>query len=152
MTFLEDKKKAFGLSEREALFDRVTHKRLIELVKDDKVEVVDWKRDSNSYGDFRFITLRKGDEFLTFYGHGYHDYREGYLVKEWHFYFSGSRLNAWAHGKNGLLNELKREHQEYLARDKKAPAPSERGELFSILADLGDEDGAIADLEDAGYL
>lgn len=153
---LDDDARAFGLTDSEKLWDRVSHERLLELIDDAETIVVASERDSNSYGEFRFVSLRKGNYFLTAWGHGWHDCRERTIVDTWNVWLRTSRpydendtLDKW-----NVKKVLRMERETYQLRDakqRKQPR-SESAELFAMLADMGDEDGALVELQDAGYM
>jgi len=66
---------AFALSEREQLFDRVSHERFLQILSDPKTQVHALEVSHNNYGEYLFVTLsRPGTTkriFMTFYGLGY---------------------------------------------------------------------------------
>ncbi len=80
----------FGLTEQERLWDRVSHERLIGWLEDEETTVHRVEASYNNYGEFLFVYLsRPGQErriWITFYGAGYHDYRERWITGEWHWY------------------------------------------------------------------
>ena len=80
----------FGFTERERLFDRVSHERLLHILDDEASTVHQVELSSNSYGEFLFITLSRPTEerriCVSFYGLGLHEYRERWLMDEWHWY------------------------------------------------------------------
>lgn len=140
----------FGLTENEALWDRVTFDRLKEFIqKCDKV--VSSSRGANTYGEFRFVTLVIGNYALVLYGHGWHGFREQYLGK-WHIhlghYWKEDRERPGL-DKGKVLEELDREAPDY---ETVAQARSHAAYLFSTLAEMGDEDGAYTELQDLGYI
>lgn len=147
---------AFGLSEHEELFDRVSDVRFQALFDMPNVFVDTAHLDSNTYGEFLFITLRTEQQgkqfFITFYSLGLHESREQWLTTEWHFYFSDSRTPA-------LSTPLLKNEVQALTQQRRADValwaqtsslPSKRALLFRLLADLTDEDGAYTELEDMG--
>ena len=83
---------AFGLTENERLWDRVSHTRLLELLSDPKTTVHSLEESHNNYGEYLFVTLsRQGANkriFMTFYGLGFHEYRERWIADEWYWYES----------------------------------------------------------------
>jgi len=77
-----------GLTKNEALFDRVSHKRFLEIFHRADVSVVSVSFSENNYGEFLFVTLWGAEDELgiTFYGCGYHDRRERWFVDEWYLF------------------------------------------------------------------
>lgn len=147
----------FGLTEREALYWRVSHERINELLDDDQTLIHDIKESANSFGEFLFITTsrpgEKGRIFMTFYGLGYHDHRERWITDEWYWYQSTPypdliRNKVEKEEAQELLEQRMEEIKPYISE----ATQTDRGKLFELLADLTDEDGALAELEDLDYL
>jgi hypothetical protein len=145
----------FGLTPKERLFDKVSHERLVEFLADDATTIHRMEESRNNYGEFLFVTLsRPGQErriLVTFWGAGYHDYRERWLIEEWHWYL--------AHPFPEMLEQQveREEAQQRLTERLESIRPyvgeetqSGRGKLFEMLADLTDEDGALSEIEDLG--
>src|SRR4051794_5908978 len=83
---------AFGFTYKENLYDMVGHKRLLELIQAEETIVHQAQVSSNNYGEFLFITASrpKGDkrEVASFWGLGFHDRRDRYILDEWNWYIS----------------------------------------------------------------
>jgi hypothetical protein len=144
----------FGLSEREELFDHFGEARLRALLEQPETQVHSAQVDSNSFGEFLFITLSREYRgkrlYLTCYGLGYHEARERWLQGVWFFYpttVSAPRL-AQTLPKAQVEALLTQRRAEVAAWARDATAPSERALLFGLLADVTDEDGAYIELED----
>jgi hypothetical protein len=144
---------AFGFTERERLFDRVSHERLMALVEDEATTVHKVEENVNNYGEFVFITMsRPGSEgrvCLTFWGSGYHEFRERWLVNEWFWYDSQARPETLAQEME--KDEVRAQLEEQLAAIRpytNEQTQTRRGRLFEMLADLTDEDGAWSEMED----
>ena len=143
----------FGLTEKEQLYWRVNRERFEEIIKDDQTIIHTIKPSSNNYGEFLFVTAsRLGDQgriFMTFYGLGYHEYRERWITDEWFWYQASSnpdllRQKIPIEEVEKILKMRAEEIQPYAGLDKQ----TERGRIFEILADLTDEDGALAEMDD----
>lgn len=144
---------AFGFTEREILFDRVSDTRFQSFLNDEATSVHRIEVAANSYGEFAFCTLsRPGSDrriFFSFFGQGYHELRERWITQEWFYY----RTQPWPELIESLIPksealeriQARRADVEALATRE---AQSRRGELFELLADLGDDDGAIAAMDD----
>ena len=143
----------FGLNEREALIGRINQERFKEILNDDQTKIHSIQDASNNYGEFIFVTAsRPGDRnpiIMTFYGLGYHEHRERWITDEW-FWF---QLNLHEEHQEELISkedahELLEERlagiRPYINQDSQ----TERGKFFELLADLTDEDGALAEMED----
>jgi len=143
----------FGLTEKEQLFWRVTQVRFGEILQDERTIIHKIEESSNDFGEFLFVTTsRPGKQeriYMTFYGLGYHEYRERWITNEWFWYQTDPYPEL-------LKNKLSKEAaEEKLKQRIDAISPeigqdkqSTRGEMFEILADLTDEDGAKAEMED----
>lgn len=142
---------AFGFTEREQLFDRVSHARFRGIFDDEATNVHRIELSHNSYGEFLFVTLSRPDEHtrhsVTFYGLGYHEYRERWIHQEWYWYQTHPTMVSETIDKDEARKTLDNREQEiaiYTGEDKQ----SRRAQLYEMLADLTDEDGALTELED----
>jgi hypothetical protein len=88
---------------------------------------------------------------MTFYGLGYHQHRERWITGDWFWY----QANFYP----GMTEDQidKKEATEMIQRRRQDIAPylnegaqTEYGQIFEMLADLTDEDGALAEIEDMG--
>jgi hypothetical protein len=143
----------FGFSEHEQLFDRVSHERFLSLLADVQTQIHRAEVSSNTFGEFLFVTTSRsgGDQpvYITFWGMGYHEGRERWITDQWSWYqnstypeaLQGSLTPEEAHA-------LIEERQAAIAPSIDRHSQSERGKLFEMLADLTDEDGAWAELDD----
>lgn len=65
-----------SLTERERLYDRVSHARFMALILQPDVDIHEIKEDENSFGEYVFVTVSCRTDprvALTFWGLGYHD-------------------------------------------------------------------------------
>ena len=147
----------YGFTEKECLYWRVSHDRFTAILDDDQTMIHQIQESSNNYGDFLFVTTsrqgRSGRISMTFFGMGFHEFRERWFTNEWYWYQSNFQPN--------LLQERmsKEEAQELIQQRLEDIRPeitetnqSERGRLFEMLADLTDEDGAWTEMQDMGNL
>jgi hypothetical protein len=145
----------YGFSENEQLFDRINHEHFLGVVRDIETTVHQIQVSSNNYGEFLFVaTSREQEENqyrLTFWGLGYHESRERWIVAEWYWY------EAYPNQKTDSQRLTKEEVEQLIQQrlDEIDPEPnqatqSRRGLLFEMLAELTDEDGAYTELEDLG--
>jgi hypothetical protein len=143
----------FGFTEQERLFARVSDERFRALIEDERTTIHKVELSSNSYGEFVFVTASRpaGEDraVAVFWGYGFHDYRERWLKDEWFWYESPAYPDTM---EQTLSQE---EAQERLKQRLEEIAPylgdqeqSERGRIFEMLADITDDDGALADLEE----
>lgn len=147
----------FGLNEKEVLYWRVNQARFEHILNDKETIIHRLTESNNSFGEFLFVTTSRPGErgriCITFYGLGYHEHRERWITKEWFWY----QANPFP----DLLQEKvkKEEAADQLQKRRESIEPeiglraqSERGKLFEILADLTDDDGALAEMQDLEYL
>lgn len=145
----------FGLTEHEKLWDRLSDQRFQSLLNDPQTEVHEVHVDTNSYGEFLFVQMSRvteGQRYgLTTFGLGFHEYREQWITRHWHWYESHPSLIA----KKPILPKTEALQLIQNRRDEIAPhvtdtRPSQAALLFGLLADLTDEDGTLAELDDLG--
>jgi hypothetical protein len=152
----------FAFSESERLNGQMTHARFLRLLHEPSTSVLDIKESTNSYGEFLFVTVAgtlpvvtqpvcEGDGrfTLTFWGLGFHDARECYLLDLWRWHEAQFvDDNAPALNKAKCLAQIDARLQQCQAEAATLPAPSGRAAAFAFFAELGDEDGALTELED----
>lgn len=148
---------AYGLTAHEVLYDRISHERFMALIQAIETVVHQLQVSANNYGEFLFVTTSRtiGDERyrLTFWGLGYHEYRERWLSQEW-FWYQGTEnaVRDEQHiSKDAALEQIEARRQALPSLSEPEPQ-SKRGKLFEFLADLTDEDGAYSELEDLSHL
>jgi hypothetical protein len=145
----------FQFTEKEQLDDRISRARFMALVDDPNVDVNDIKVSTNAFGEFMFVTLscrtKPGSEPLTFYGLGYHEQRERWITGYWRWYesiFDAKELGVIP--KSEAKAQIQEREDFTRAGAATSPIPSQRAQLYSLMAHLTDEDGALTELEDLG--
>jgi hypothetical protein len=150
---LPEKPNPFEFSERELLFDRVSHQRFMPILEHEQTNILRAEISSNAFGEFLFVTTSRGvaekREYVTFWGLGFHNYRERWITEEWHL----NRADSYPENllQSLTLDEIRaviQERQTEIAPYAQGDTQSKRGELFEMLADLTDEDGAWAEIDD----
>jgi hypothetical protein len=147
----------FGLTEREQLWDKVSHSRFMALVENEQAHIHSVELSSNMYGEFLFVTMsRPADEqriSLTFYGAGYHEHRERWITDTWAWYETSLTTESaqQAVEKEEAIKRIQ-ERQAEVAPHADENTQTTRGWLFEMLADMTDEDGALAEMDDLGDL
>jgi hypothetical protein len=143
----------FGLTEREQMYDRISHARLLELLEDSATIIHRVEESYNNYGEFMFVTVSRPGKsrriLVGFWGLGFHEYRERWLTDEWRWYLANALPETT--GQQIPLEEAKELLEKRLESIRPyvgQPKQSERGRLFEALADLTDEDGAYTEMED----
>src|SRR5258708_33288115 len=143
----------FGFTEHERLYERVSDKRFRAILADEQTTVHHIEVSTNSFGEFLFVTMSRPGEkerkFLTMWGAGYHEYRERLLINEWRWYET-QQFRQMIPQKIALedAQTLIQARLDEIASHVTPPAQSKRAQLFEMIADLTDEDGAISELED----
>lgn len=145
----------FGLTRQEQLYNRVNDERFQAFLDDELTTIHRVETSSNNYGQFLFVTLSRmaGDQrrLISFYGLGEHELRERWIVSEWCYYR--------AHPFQDVIEQQldRQEAQDLIQQRREEIAPyvhqrpqSGRGKLFELLADLADDDGASAEMDDLG--
>ncbi len=153
---------SFAFSESEWLSDQMTHARFMRLLHDPDTRVLAMKETTNSYGEFLFVTLAgilpsvtrptlagDGRLVVTFWGLGFHDARECYLLDLWRFH-EAQLVDEGAPALNKVtcLQQIEARRRQCETDAANTPAPSNRAAAFAFFAEMGDEDGALAELED----
>lgn len=154
----EAPRQPFVFSENEELFSRVSDARFLAFVSDKRHIIHRAGVSTNSFGEFFFATVSKPEEdstrtAYTFFGLGLHEYRDRYYTDEWHYYRShhvpkASQYTLTVDDFMSLLSE----RQSEIAAELSRHGQSKHGKLFEQIADLTDDDGAIAEFEDFEHL
>ncbi len=143
----------FGFTETERDFYRVSDKRFQELFTDEQTTIHKIELSYNSFGEFLFVTASRetpeGRQPVTFYSQGYHEYRERWIDNEWYWYRANSHLATLKRivakdEAEEVLNQRREEIAPYITQAQQ----TRRGQLYEMMADLTDEDGAIMEMED----
>jgi len=143
----------YGFTEQEYLFSRVNQKRFQEIINDEKTIIHTIQESSNDFGEFLFVTTSrpgdKGQVALTFYGQGYHENRERWITNEWFWYEANTDPEKMQQKiEKEKAGELIKQHMDSIQPYIQEDVQTDRGRLFETLADLTDEDGTLAEMED----
>lgn len=145
----------FGFTEREQLWDRISDERFRALIEDEATKIHRIDIDSNSYGEFAFVTLSREIQgqrvTVRFWGLGYHEHRERWITAHWNWYRGNQypavlRQTMTVGEAQELLEQRRAEIAPYVTEETQTA----RARLYEMLADLTDEDGALAELDDLG--
>ena len=143
----------FGFTEEERLHNSVSDERLRALLDDPQTTVHKVDESANSYGEFLFITMSRpvGDkrECATFFGYGFDENRERWFFDEWRWHRANQVPETMgtsyeAHEARELLQQRRTSIAPFVTEDSQ----SKHGRFFEMLADLTDDDGALAEMED----
>jgi len=148
---------AFDITETEVLHWRVTDERLKEILANPNTTTHTVKLSTNTFGEFLFLTASRGSGpqrvYMTFYGLGYHDYRERWISKEWFWYQSQeSQVETQFKLTFEEVTEKLEQRLAVISPFLDQDTQTEIGWMFEQLADLTDEDGALVEMEDLGLL
>jgi hypothetical protein len=143
----------FGFTKEECLDGRVSQDRFKEILEDQQTTVHSVEESQNNYGEFLFVTASRLTAqrriCMAFYGLGYHEYRERWFTHEWFWHQTPSTRAAI---KNIIpkdeANEIIHQRLGCIGAHVNPDTQTARGRLFEMLAELTDEDGAYAELQD----
>jgi len=128
------------------------------MIRDPETKIHTVKESGNAYGEFLFITVSrevKGQKLImTFYGLGFHEFRDRWFTDEWHWYqtYASSESCKGEVSKDDAMKQVELRRNEVLTYAAEA-TQSEAGYLFEMIAELMDDDGAIATFDDfLGFL
>jgi len=148
-------KSTFEFTEDEKLFERVLHQRFMRLVADRRVKIHEINENGNAFGEFLFVTLSRRDKpdqrQLVFYGLGYHDQRERWIHEYWRWYESYMDKSGTVVPKQRAVKQIEERLEWVKSMAASEPKPTRRGEMYALLAELTDEDGATTEMEDFGW-
>ena len=148
---------SFGLTEKEAIHLRVSDERLKEILDNPNTSTHTISLNVNTFGEFLFITTSKGIGqqriYVTFYGLGYHEYRERWISKEWYWYQAQESTVdiRTKKSREEVIEKIEQRFVEISPRLSEA-TQTELGHMFEYLADLTDDDAALAEMQDLGLL
>lgn len=111
---------------------------------------------TNSFGEYLFVTVscrtEQPKKLYTFWGLGYHEHRERWIMDTWQWYESQRKTEKLPTlVKAGAYNQIK-EWEAFVRANATPTQQSRQAQLFELLADLTDEDGALSELEDLGWM
>lgn len=141
----------YGFRGREKLVEHLSHDRFMDLMLRDDTHIHDVHVSENSYGEFLFVTaarpVKDVPQRLTFFGLGYHVHRDRWMDDNWFWYEPSTDAASKAIEKVEFEQIIAQRRHEVLI-DSRGHQQSKRGQVFEFIADLTDDDGALAELED----
>jgi hypothetical protein len=144
-------------TEDEKLFYKVKFNKLLQIIDEPDVLVLEYSRSTNSYGNFLFIKLydKKENEIITYYGLGIHEFRNRYIVDDFTYYSTSNVIRSdekeqivHPKDKEALKKLLVSEHERYSKLSKAHKLVPDKE--FEALADVSDDDAAISIRDDMG--
>ena len=147
----------FGITEKEVIRWRVSTTRLKEILANQNTTTHNIKLSTNTFGEFLLLTTSRGTGpqriCMTFYGLGYHQYRERWISKEWFWYQSQeSAVDIHAELSREEVKEKLEQRLAEITPHFSEDTQTELGKMFEQLADLTDDDAALAEMQDFGWL
>lgn len=98
------------------------------------------------------FSFTEREKLYTFWGLGYHEYRERWIVDTWQWYESQQNPSKKvALHKEEAITQVK-EREAYVRANATPTQQSRQAQLYELMADLTDEDGALSELEDLGWM
>jgi hypothetical protein len=134
----------------ENLFDKITLKRAKEIIQREDVLVHSSEISFNTYGEFLFITFTYEEKIFVIYGLGEHCERERW-VGDFNIN-TGQEYDIRDTSPIDKDEVLKQINERAKLKKYYTYEQSFRGELYDILADIGDEDGAASILSDYDFM
>lgn len=146
----------FSFTEREKLYDQVSHDRFMAIVMQPDVDIHEVKEDHNSFGEYLFVTISCRSEqpkkLYTFWGMGYHDHRERWMTETWQWYESQRKHERLSTLEKDQAYQQIKDHEAYVRANASPTEQSSRARLYELLADFTDEDGALTEIDDLDSL
>lgn len=145
----------FGFTEEEQQRWRISDERLKAIIDDEQTRVHTVGESHNNYGEFLFVTVSRMAAqrriCMSFYGLGFHEYRERWITNEWFWYqASTNALTNEQAVTREEARELIQQRREEITPSVRLDTQSERGRFFEQLADMTDDDAAFTEIEDMG--
>ena len=147
----------YDITDQEVTRWRVSDQKLREIITSPHTTIHTVKLSTNEFGEFLFLTTSRlnGQSriCMTFYGLGYHEYRERWISKEWFWYQSQeSHVDIQTQLSGEELTEKLEQRLADISHNFGEETQTELGRMFEALADLTDDDAALAEMQDLGLL
>jgi hypothetical protein len=147
----------FGITEGEVARWRVKDERLREILAVPNTTTHTIKLSTNTFGEFLFLTASRGVGqqriCMTFYGLGYHEYRERWISEEWFWYQSEeSHVDTQNQLSGEEVGEKLEQRLAEISPRFGEDTQTELGRMFEEFADMTDDDAALAEMQDLGFL
>ena len=147
----------FDINEDELTRWRISGEKLTKILANTNTTINSLEISENTYGEFLFLTASRGRGdhriCMSFYGLGYHQFRERWLHDEWFWRqtpndFVPAHISIAKDEATTQITERLADISPHLEKDTQ----TEIGKTFEALADLADEDAALAEMQDLGLL
>jgi len=131
----------FGITEAEVARWRVTDERLKEILANPNTITHTIKLSTNTFGEFLSLTTSRGAGqqrvCMTFYGLGYHEYRERWISEEWFWYQSQeSMIDIQTKLPGEEVSERLEQRLTDISANLGEETQTELGQMFEQFADL----------------
>lgn len=147
----------FDVTEAEVARWRVTDEKLREILANPDTTTHTIKMSTNTFGEFLFLTASRSTSqqrvCMTFYGLGFHEYRERWISEEW-FWYQSQESMIDVRSKMSVEEVVEKLEQRLadISANLSKDTQTELGQLFEQFADLTDDDAALAEMQDLGLL
>lgn len=143
----------FDFTEQEQIHRWVRQERFQEILNDNRTTIHTVDESSIGLGEFIFVTVSRATDqrrsCMSFYGLGFHAYRERWFTDEWHWYETDQSQEI-------LERSVPREEAEMMLQQRlesirpqvRPDTQTERGRLFEWAADLINEENTRMEPED----
>ena len=147
----------FGITDEEVSRWRISDDKLKEILANPNTTVHKIEINENNYGEFLFITTGRGAGLqrtcMTFWGLGYHEYRERWIHQEWFWHQTPTDfVDPLAKLPLEEAEKFLEERLEEISPEISEDTQTEVGRLFEALADMTDDDAALSEMQDLGLL
>lgn len=152
------------LTKNEKLFERIGEEKLFKLIGDGIVVPRMCEVDDNSFGEWLFINClvaAKPERSIMFVSKfGFHYHKEEYEMDRAYGFYTGGKIYGDS-GRDITLEEVAKEADEYrtemernakLYNNDEDPERKKRNDMYDLMAELGDEDGALGEMRDLGWM
>jgi len=147
----------FGITEQEVVRWRVSDEKFKEIIVNPSTTTHTIELSTNAFGEFLFVAAsrRRGQQrvCMTFYGFGFHEYRERWICNEWFWYQTPADLVEIQKVLSGeeVVEKLDKRLAD-ISHNFGEDTQTELGRMYEHFADLTDDDAALAEMQDLGLL
>ena len=142
----------FSFTEREYLHRRVGHQRFQEILNHDQITIHTIEESSYGLGEFLHVTISRVAAqrrvCLTFYGLGFHEYRERWFTDEWFWY----ETHLFPENLDQTLSQeeveaMIQQRLESISPFVEMDTQTKAGRMFEMVANRMNEEDAREELE-----
>ena len=147
----------YGFTQQEQLHYWVRDERFQEILNDEQTTIHVVAEGSLDLGEFLHITVSRQAAqrrvSLTFYGLGFHEYRERWFTDEWHWYETDPEAPVVEQTvPKERAEEMMEQRLQRIGSNVEPNTQTERGRLFEEVVNLMNEEDTVARPEDPDAL